>query len=290
MVAGVSNIAQQPARLVQQITPEVLQWIVEQARAGHKPEAVLQAMRVSGWSDDVASAAIEWSRRGQGIPPPAPVPVPEPDPTDSRWILSTSDREVRVLASMRLPRAIVFGDLLSEEECDGIIQLAHGRLERSTTVDSWSGGSALHDGRSSEGTFFDRGANPLVARIEARIAALINWPVDRGEGLQVLRYGPGAEYRPHHDYCDPTVPGAPTVLERGGQRVATVVMYLNAPLKGGSTTFPDVAFQVAPMKGNAVFFSYDRPHAMTKTLHGGAPVIEGEKWVATKWLRERTFV
>ena len=46
---------------------------------------------------------------------------------------------------------------------------------------------------------------------------------------------------------------------------------------------------VTPVKGNAVFFSYDRPHPMTRSLHGGAPVIEGEKWVATKWLRERRF-
>jgi prolyl 4-hydroxylase len=53
--------------------------------------------------------------------------------------------------------------------------------------------------------------------------------------------------------------------------------------------FPDVEFEVEPIKGNAVFFSYDRPHPSTRTLHGGAPVIEGEKWVATKWLRERRF-
>jgi prolyl 4-hydroxylase len=195
-----------------------------------------------------------------------------------------------VLATMRLPRAIVFGDLLSHEECDEIIELARGRLERSMTVDNWSGGNELNEARSSDGMFFERGANPVVERIEARIAALLHWPVDRGEGLQVLRYGPGAEYRPHHDYCDPTIPGAPSLLQRGGQRVATLLMYLNVPLKGGSTTFPDVGFQVAPIKGNAVFFSYDRPHPLTKTLHGGAPVIEGEKWVATKWLRESVFV
>ncbi len=29
---------------------------------------------------------------------------------------------------------------------------------------------------------------------------------------------------------------------------------------------------------------------MTLSLHGGAPVIEGEKWVATKWLRQGVFV
>jgi prolyl 4-hydroxylase len=67
------------------------------------------------------------------------------------------------------------------------------------------------------------------------------------------------------------------------------VAYLNTPERGGATTFPDVNLEVAPVKGNAVFFSYDRAHPMTKTLHGGAPVLAGEKWVATKWLREGRF-
>ena len=117
----------------------------------------------------------------------------------------------------------------------------------------------------------------------------MNWPVENGEGLQILQYRPGAEYKPHYDYFDPNEPGTPTILKRGGQRVATVVMYLSEPAKGGGTTFPDVGLEVAPKRGNAVFFSYDRPHPSTHTLHGGAPVIEGEKWIATKWLRERRF-
>ena len=66
-------------------------------------------------------------------------------------------------------------------------------------------------------------------------------------------------------------------------------MYLNTPTRGGGTVFPDVGLNVAPIQGNAVFFSYDRPEAATRTLHGGAPVIEGEKWVATKWLRTGVF-
>ena len=66
-------------------------------------------------------------------------------------------------------------------------------------------------------------------------------------------------------------------------------LYLNTPEKGGGTTFPDVHLEVAPQRGNAVFFSYERPHPSTRTLHGGAPVIAGDKWIATKWLREREF-
>ena len=81
----------------------------------------------------------------------------------------------------------------------------------------------------------------------------------------------------------------PLLLQRGGQRVGTVVIYLNTPARGGGTTFPDAGLEVAAQRGNAVFFSYDRPDPGTRSLHGGAPVIAGEKWIATKWLRERKF-
>jgi prolyl 4-hydroxylase len=137
--------------------------------------------------------------------------------------------------------------------------------------------------------FFQRAENELVRRIEARIARLVNWPEENGEGLQILHYGPGTEYKPHYDYFDPAQPGTPGILQRGGQRVGTLVMYLGEPAKGGGTVFPDVHLEVAPKRGNAVFFSYERPHPSTRTLHGGTPVLEGEKWIATKWLRERRF-
>ena len=120
-------------------------------------------------------------------------------------------------------------------------------------------------------------------------ARLVNWPEENGEGLQILRYAPGAQYRPHYDYFDPAEPGTPTILRRGGQRVGTLVMYLQEPERGGATVFPDIGLEVAPKRGTAVFFSYERPDPGTRTLHGGAPVLAGEKWVATKWLREREF-
>jgi len=191
--------------------------------------------------------------------------------------------------TLRNPRVIVFGNLLSHDECDEMVELARARLVRSETVVTSTGSSEVNVARTSDGMFFGRGENPLCARIEARIGALLGWPVENGEGLQVLRYRPGAEYKPHYDYFDPAHTGTPSILKRGGQRVATIVTYLNKPERGGATTFPDVNLEVAPVKGNAVFFSYDRPHPMTRTLHGGAPVMAGEKWVTTKWLREGRF-
>ncbi|MFY7855350.1 MAG: 2OG-Fe(II) oxygenase [Rubrivivax sp.] len=283
------------AAAVQVVTEDLRRWIIAQAEAGCTPETVLQAMRASGWEEDVAVEALESTLTGRlkelGLPvPPTPVAVPEPALTGQPNALWAVDREVRIVMAMSHPRVIVFGGLLSAEECDGLVDLSRPRLARSETVDNATGGSEVNEARTSRGMFFERGETPLISRIEARIAALVNWPVDHGEGLQILHYGPGAEYRPHHDYFDPAQPGSSTILQRGGQRVGTLVMYLNTPDRGGATVFPDVGLDVAPVKGNAVFFSYDRPHAMTRTLHGGAPVLEGEKWVATKWLRQGVFI
>ncbi|URI06887.1 2OG-Fe(II) oxygenase [Aquincola tertiaricarbonis] len=279
----------------QSITPELRAWIVSQAQAGHGPEALLTSMRASGWEEDAALQAMETALSGflaeqhKAGGPPVPIAVPDIAQPAGVNVLDAGDREVRVVMAMRNPRVVVVSGLLSDDECDELVALAAPRMARSETVDVATGGNEVNAARTSRGMFFERGENEVARKLEARIAKLLDWPVDHGEGLQVLHYGPGAEYRPHHDYFDPAQPGSVPILKRGGQRVATVVTYLNTPLAGGGTTFPDVALEVAPLKGHAVFFSYDRPHPITRTLHGGAPVVEGEKWVATKWLRERVF-
>jgi prolyl 4-hydroxylase len=279
----------------QTITPQLRKWIVDQAQAGLSAESVLKSMLASGWNEDVAVRAMEETLRGhleeqavqQGLPPA--VPVPEPGLEEAPLYLDGGDRRVAVLQTMMSPRVVVFGGLLSDEECDGLIELAKPRLARSLTVETKTGGEEINQDRTSNGMFFQRGETGLIQRIEARIARLVDWPEENGEGLQVLHYVPGAEYKPHYDYFDPAEPGTPSILKRGGQRVATLIMYLGEPEKGGGTIFPDVHLEVAPKRGNGVFFSYDRPHPSTRSLHGGTPVLAGQKWIATKWLRERRF-
>jgi prolyl 4-hydroxylase len=279
----------------QQITPQLREWIVEQAQAGHGAEAVLKSMLASGWTEDVAVEAMEATLRlhleqdavRRGLP--AAMPVPDPGLDEAPLYLEAGDRQVCVLQAMYEPRVVVFGGLLSDQECAALIEMAKPRLARSLTVAIKTGGEEINADRTSNGMFFQRGENELIRRIEARLARLLNWPEENGEGLQVLHYRPGTEYKPHYDYFDPNEPGTPTILKRGGQRVGTVIMYLGEPEKGGATSFPDVHLEIAPKRGNAVFFSYERAHPSTKSLHGGTPVLAGEKWIATKWLRERRF-
>jgi prolyl 4-hydroxylase len=206
--------------------------------------------------------------------------------------IDAGDRTVHILFALNAPRILLFGNLLAPEECEALITMSRGKLERSNVVDRRTGRYERHPDRTSEGTYFRRAENELIARIETRIAQLTECPLERGEPIQVLHYNPGAEYKPHFDYFDPSESGNRQVLAMGGQRVATLIMYLNDVQAGGSTVFPEVGLDVLPRRGSAVFFAYSDSDGRLdpRTLHGGSPVGAGEKWIATKWLRQRKYV
>lgn len=269
-------------------TPELRDWILHNTEAGHAPDLLLAKLLEAGWSEDAALDALEATLR-ERVAEIAPEPLPEPDLAGSPTTLTIGDRTMDVLFSSRHPRIVLFRKFLSDEECEAMIAAARPRLAPSTVVDNDSGKNERHDGRDSEGMFFTRCESPVVRTIEERIATLLRWPIEKGETIQVLRYGIGGKYDPHYDYFDPALVGSAEPLRIAGNRVGTLIMVLHGPIRGGATIFPDAGIEVAAQRGNAVFFSYNRPHPSTKTLHGGAPVIEGEKWIATKWLREKPF-
>ena len=206
--------------------------------------------------------------------------------------LDTPDRTVEMLFVIESPRVVLFGNLLSDEECDLLVSLSRDKLQRSSVVNASTGAYDIHPHRTSSGTYFKRGENELLQRIERRISELVDWPVEHGEPIQVLHYEPGGEYKPHYDYFDPAHPGNQEVLAQGGQRIATLIMYLNNVSRGGSTVFPEIGLDVLPRKGHAVYFAYcdDAGTLDVRTLHGGSPVGSGEKWIATKWFRQHPYV
>jgi len=280
-----------------QIAAALQTWILDSARRGCSLEAMAAAMVESGhkagYARDVLREVLGsgWQPPAGADPPTAPARTRVPDPLEgvSAPYIDTPDRRIAVAATLRVPRVIVFGGVLAPEECEALCELAAPRLQRARTINRDTGSSDEHDQRTSDGMYFTPGETELVARVELRLAALMRWPVENGEGLQILRYRPGGEYQPHFDYFDPADPGSAAHLRAGGNRVASLVIYLRAPLEGGGTLFPDIGFEVAPIVGNAVFFSYDIPSPDSLTLHAGTPVAQGEKWIATKWVRERAY-
>lgn len=280
-----------------QANPDILKWLNECLARGHLPESLRATAIQAGWQPSVVDEALAEAKGEALVANRAIVTsatdrhvIPGPDLTQSPNFVQLSDARIDVITVVRDPRIIVFGNVLSHQECDDLIALAQPNLSRSLTVDNETGGEQVNGARTSDGMFFKRAEFPLIDRVERRLAELVRWPVQNGEGLQVLRYRAGAQYVPHYDYFDPAQPGTPRILARGGQRVGTIIMYLRSPERGGATTFPDIGLEVAPVKGSAVFFSYDEPTPKSKTLHGGAPATLGEKYVATKWLREREFI
>ncbi|KNA03390.1 hypothetical protein SOVF_209390 [Spinacia oleracea] len=199
------------------------------------------------------------------------------------------------------PRIIVLHNFLSMEECDYLRAVALPRLQVSTVVDTKTGKGVRSEVRTSSGMFLhpDERKYPLIEAIEKRISVYSQVPVENGELIQVLRYERDQFYRPHHDYFSDSFN-----VKRGGQRVATMLMYLSDNVEGGETYFPMAGsgecscggkmvsgMSVKPLKGDAVLFwsmGLDgQPDP--RSVHGGCEVLSGQKWSATKWMRQKAI-
>lgn len=279
-----------------QLTSDWHAWIVENLARGCSVPSMVEAMVKGNFAAaDARAAVLALAAGGHVAEPEARSPVSDYIYETPRLAagnrIATFDREVQVRLRVNRPVVAVLDNVLGDDECDELIARSRDKLQRSTTVDPTRGTFEVIAARSSEGTFFPVNADPFIARLDRRIAQLMNCPVDHGEGLQVLHYNGGGEYRPHYDYFPPADPGSATQMVAGGQRVSTLVMYLNGVEGGGATVFPKLGLDVLPGKGSAVYFEYTNSHGQLDplTLHAGAPVLRGEKWIVTKWMRQRRY-
>jgi len=290
------------------LAPDLQSWFRDMVKRGTGRDDLVRSLIGAGYQERYARDAAESALKALPAPPP-PTPSPpapaiaiQPTSAEAQSLtqqlvempntITTADREIHMLFALTAPRIVLFGNLLSAEECEEMIELSRGKLARSSVVNNETGAYDIHPHRTSTGTYFNRGENDLIRRIEARIAELVQYPEENGEPIQILHYEPGGEYKPHFDYFDPKHPGNEQVLMQGGQRIATLVMYLNDVEAGGSTVFPEVGIDVLPRRGSAVYFAYCTENGTldSRSLHGGSPVGAGEKWIATKWFRQKRYV
>lgn len=182
--------------------------------------------------------------------------------------------------------------LITPDECAHMMNIARPNLHPSRVLRQVSGELAETPGRTSgEMTFGDGLKDLVVHNVERRLAQVAGIPVENGEALIILHYHEGDEYRPHYDFFDPERAGTGAVLERGGQRVCTLLTYLNDVPAGGETDFPEAGLNVAPEAGMGLLFFNVRADGSVDpaTRHAGCPVRSGEKWLATKWFRENAI-
>ncbi|KAK4488422.1 hypothetical protein RD792_004185 [Penstemon davidsonii] len=192
------------------------------------------------------------------------------------------------------PRALYFPNFASAEQCEGVIKMAKAHLKPSAL--------ALREGETAENTKGIRTSasedkTGILDHIESKIAKATMIPKNHGEAFNVLRYEIGQSYHSHFDAFNPAEYGP-----QKSQRVASFLLYLSDVEEGGETMFPFengqnmdanydfrkcVGLKVKPRRGDGLLFYSLFPNGTIDptSLHGSCPVIKGEKWVATKWIR-----
>lgn len=170
--------------------------------------------------------------------------------------------------------------LLTPEECRYLIALAEPALQPSFVINPVTGRRMPHPTRTSLGMSFGPTTEDRVVRtINERLARVSDTDIACGEPLHILRYTAGQEYKPHLD----TYPG------EVNQRDWTVLVYLNGGYAGGGTRFDAIGLEFVGREGDALIYrNVDGQGAADPlTRHAGLPIIEGVKWLATRWIRRR---
>eukprot|EP00092_Neocalanus_flemingeri_P003803 GFUD01004096.1.p1 GENE.GFUD01004096.1~~GFUD01004096.1.p1 ORF type:complete len:300 (-),score=84.17 GFUD01004096.1:102-1001(-) len=183
------------------------------------------------------------------------------------------------------PRIVIFHDFITEDEVDTIKMLAIPKLHAAGVGE---GDEARVDKgvRDAKHAWLLAQDNPAIWAIQQRTQEATGLNMVTSEALQVGRYGVGGHYKPHfdHDHLG-------TDMNPQGNRIATILMYMEKVDNGGFTVFPELNLAIRPQPRSAVFwYNLRRSRAGDpRTLHAACPVegVGKEKWVINYWVRER---
>ena len=183
------------------------------------------------------------------------------------------------------PPIYTVANFLSAEECDALIESARDHMTPAPVVGPGNGEVSVS--RTSSTCYLAREDLPSVC---TKVCALTGKPLEHLELPQVGRYRGGEFYKPHYDAFDTASPDGRRFAQNGGQRVATVLVYLNDVARGGETAFSKLGVRIAPRKGNAlVFFPATLDGQLDQHyLHAAEPAVD-PKWVSQIWIRQRAY-
>jgi hypothetical protein len=247
--------------------PRALDYLQRAAEAGHQP-ARDQLRLLSGYR-----AGIDWKKLRRAIDIDAWRQAPAP------------------LALHDDPPVHAAPGLLSAELCDALIARGRRHLRPARIYNELKGGNTPGQMRrhGSAPLFRYTDMDLVTEAVSNRVCALAGLPAANAEALQVLNYQVGEYFAPHVDFLDPAFEGHAATLSQNGQRVYTVLVYLNDDLEGGETEFLRLGLSHRGQKGDALMFrnvdGQGRPDA--RTLHAGRPPSRGEKWLLSVWILDR---
>lgn len=225
------------------------------AELGHEPAAEELALLARGGAIDLAALAA----------PPPPREVSE------------------------APRVQTFERFAAPAECDWLIATGGAGMRRARVYQGSADLKADETRTNSEADFTIFKSGLTLALIRARMEAAVAAPAAHFEVTKLLHYTPGQTFALHADFLETSTPALRAEIERRGQRVATLLIYLNDGYEGGETDFPKLDFRFRGAKGDALLFANvsDENLPDYRTLHAGLPPTSGEKWLLSQWIRSK---
>lgn len=182
---------------------------------------------------------------------------------------------------------VVYKNIITELEGNYILSNAEKKFKDSEIV-----GGFDNSIRKSKTTWLYP-SDPIIKNIIKRICDMTEYPFKNAEPLQVVKYEAGGFYNEHHDSCCEDDPKCETFAEKSGQRVVTMLIYLNDSFTGGSTNFPKLNIDIKPPKYGGILFrplEKDGTRCHPLALHKGMPILSGVKYVCNVWIRELEFL
>jgi len=181
---------------------------------------------------------------------------------------------------------VLYPDFITPSENNHILSVATPRFAESQLVSR-----NMDSVRKSETAWLSRD-DPIISKIIRRVCDLTNLPFDNAEKMQVVKYDPNGYYNPHYDASCDDCPESVEFEKNGGQRVITMLLYLNDNYEGGETDFPNLHAKYKPAKNTGLlFYSLEKEGNLCHplSLHAGTPVLSGNKYIANVWLRETAY-
>ena len=177
----------------------------------------------------------------------------------------------------------VISDFFNRNDCQALIDCINQALVPSTVT------HGPEDFRTSRTCHLADVKPEFIRLVDQRLSALLGVDPAYSEPLQGQHYDLGQYFRLH---TDAFAPGTEEYRQHacfGGQRTWTVMVYLNEVRCGGETRFPVLGQCFSPQQGMVLawnnLWADGRPNSAT--LHEALPVLQGEKYVITKWFRSR---
>ena len=177
-------------------------------------------------------------------------------------------------------------EFITPDECKNLIGLIDKDLNESTVA--LGAERVVDDSRKSQTAYLCDCSKQVMA-LKNKIAKELGVNVNQMEGLQGQKYSKDGYFKEHHDGFDSV-----NIKKFGlhsGNRIKTLMIFLNMEMEGGWTTFPAVDRSFMPLTGCALTWDNLKEDGKLQPAakHTAERVAFGEKYIVTAWIRENEW-